>query len=283
MTDLQKLQQISISMAKEFAEFCEREGLLCYLCGGGCIGAVRNKGMIPWDDDLDFFMPRADYEKVWRLWKDDRYVLEKPSGELVTHDLFFKIRDRETTYIREYETDVPAVRGVALDILPLDGYPGKRLSRMLQCFWAYVYSLFCAQLIPRNHGRTIQWISRACLALVPGRKSRYHIWKFAEKQMTKYPIEKCIGYTELCSGLKWLRNLYPLDAFAEAVKVPFEQIELPIPSGYDQYLRIAFGDYMQLPPKEERVPSHDAVVMDLNKPYDEWIREHETFNHCPGL
>ena len=186
MTDaeLKKIHQISLAMAKEFADFCDQHGLLFYLCGGACIGAVRNGRMIPWDDDIDFFMPRKDYEKAWRFWKRERkhsrYVLEKPSRNLVTHDLFFKIRDSRTTYIREYERDVDAVRGVALDIFPLDGYPGRRLSRFAQCFWAYIYSLYCSQLVPRNHGKAVELAARALLFVVPGKKARYRIWKYAQ-------------------------------------------------------------------------------------------------------
>ena len=280
MTDaeLKKIQKISLNMAKDFYGFCEEHGLLCYLCGGGCIGAVRNGGMIPWDDDLDFFMPRPDYEKAWRLWKKEkkhsRYVLEKPGRKLVTHDLFFKIRDRSTTYIRDYELDVAAVRGVALDVLPLDGYPGNRVSRMWQCIWAYVYSLYCAQLVPVNHGWLIQLASKVLLAAVPDRRLRYRIWCFAEKQMTKYAKEKCIGYTELCSGPRYMKNYYPRDIFEKAVIVPYEDTVMPVPQGYDRYLRTAFGDYMKLPPKEKCVPQHGAAVMDLDKSYDEWVKEH---------
>ena len=142
--------------------------------------------------------------------------------------------------------------------------------------------LFRSQ-IPRNHGRIVSLAGRILLALVPGRKSRYRLWRFAEKRMTRYPIEECKGITELCSGPKYMRNFYPKEIFSAAKKVPFEDTVLPIPVGYDGYLRIAFGDYMKLPPEEERVPSHDAAVMDLDKPYDEWMREHEAVNHHSGL
>lgn len=280
-TELRKLQRISLDMAEEFYAFCDMNGLVCYLCGGGCIGAVRNGGMIPWDDDLDFFMPRADYEKAWRLWKHSRYILEKPTRDLVTHDLFFKIRDSATTYIREYELEVPAVRGVSLDVLPLDGYPGSKLSRMVQCFWAYVYSLYCSQLVPENHGRIVKTVGKILLALVPGQGLRYRVWKHAEKKMTRYPMENCIGFTELCSGPGYLKNLYPKEAFLKAIKVPFEDTVMPIPAGYDLYLKTAFGDYMKLPPEDERVPQHGAVVIDLEKPYEEWFNE--TVDHRTSL
>lgn len=95
---LQKLQEKSLELAIYFVEFCKRNNLLCYLCGGGCIGTIRHGGFIPWDDDLDFFMPREDYEKLVLLWKEqeteERYVLEKSDQNHIDHNLFFTIRDK---------------------------------------------------------------------------------------------------------------------------------------------------------------------------------------------
>jgi len=68
VSSLKEIQNKSLEMAEYFVEFCKEHDLLCYLCGGGAIGALRNKGFIPWDDDLDFFMPRKDYEKLAELW-----------------------------------------------------------------------------------------------------------------------------------------------------------------------------------------------------------------------
>ena len=268
--ELKKVQKISLRMAEEFYAFCEFHHLTCYLCGGGCIGAVRNAGMIPWDDDLDFFMPRKDYETALRLWKEERnngrYFLENASRDMVTHTLFFKIRDRETTCIYDEQQDVNTVHGVALDVLPLDGYPARRIDRMKQVFWACIYSLFRAQVIPSRHGRAYAIGSRFLLSLVRGREMRYRIWRYAETQMTKYSMDACDGVTELCSGLKYMKNYYPKDIFGKALRVPFENTFLPVPVGYDAYLRIAFGDYMKLPPENERVPHHDASYLDLETP-----------------
>ena len=71
MSSLKEIQNKSLEMAEYFVEFCKEHDLLCYLCGGGAIGGLRNKGFIPWDDDLDFFMPRKDYEKLPELWRNN--------------------------------------------------------------------------------------------------------------------------------------------------------------------------------------------------------------------
>lgn len=276
--ELQKLQKINIDMAKCFVEFCKKHHLTCYLCGGGCIGTIRHGGMIPWDDDLDFFMPRKDYEKAWRLWKKEmtgsRYVLEKSDADHVDHNLFFTLRDKKTTLIKPYQKDLNITHGVALDVLPLDGYPDKKRQRKWQCFWALIYSLYCAQLVPVNHGKKVAAIGRIALALAPSKRLRYCIWRFAEKQMTKYKIKDCTGITELCSGPGYMKNWYPKEAFSKAVFLPFEDTQMPVPVGYDAYLRIAFGDYMELPPIEKQVGHHEALYMDLEHPYTRYYEKY---------
>ena len=98
MSDLKAIQARSLEMAEYFVAFCKEHDLLCYLCGGGAIGALRNKGFIPWDDDLDFFMPRKDYEKLAELWPryaDERYFLSKSNKDFVDRNLFITIVTRK--------------------------------------------------------------------------------------------------------------------------------------------------------------------------------------------
>lgn len=268
--ELASLHKINLDMAKHFVDFCNEHGLLCYFCGGGCIGAVRHKGFIPWDDDLDFFMPRDDYEKLYKLWDNstqERYKISRPDENTVDRNIFITIRDSETTLIKPYQQDIDMVHGVVLDILPLDGYPDSALSRKWQVFHALVYSLFCAQTVPEKHGGLMAFGSRVLLGIFRGKKIRYKIWKRAERKMTKYKIADCGNITELCSGPGYMKKKYPKSAFEKAIFVDFEGEKMPIPVGYDDYLKIAFGDYMKLPPKEKQVAHHDVVKLDCEHSY----------------
>jgi lipopolysaccharide cholinephosphotransferase len=265
---LRKVQLVDLELAKRFVEFCNDKGLLCYFCGGGCIGAIRHKGFIPWDDDLDFFMPRDDYERLKELWvDDDNYALLYPTCDYNDHNMYITFKDKRTTLIKPYQMDIDTVHGISLDIFPLDGYPNNKLSRANQVFWGLIYQLFCAQIVPNNHGVLVSFLGKAGLGLIRGKKNRYRLWKFAEKKMSKYKINNCNSITELCAGPRYMKNKYPREAFEKAILVPFENTEMPIPIGYDQYLSIAFGDYMSLPPEDKQIPSHEAILIDTERSY----------------
>ena len=265
---LKEVQQCNLNMAKYFVDFCARHDLLCYFCGGGCIGAVRHKGVIPWDDDLDFFLPRDDYEKLKYLWNDnERYILLFPTEKYNDHCMYMTLRDKTTTMIKPYQQDIDTVHGISIDIFPLDGYPDSTLKRANQVFWALIYQMFCAQLVPENHGLIPAFIGKVLLGLVRSQKARYKIWKAAEKKMSRYKISDCKNITEICAGPRYMKNKYPKEIFEAAVFLDFEDTKMPVPVGYDQYLNIAFGDYMKLPPKEKQIPSHDAIYVDVNNTY----------------
>ena len=274
---MEPLQEKCLEMAEYFVQFCKENDLLCYLCGGGAIGTLRHKGFIPWDDDLDFFMPRKDYEKLAQLWPqkaDSRYQLSKSNENYLDRNLFITIRDTQTTCIKPYQQDLDIPHGLALDVLPLDYYPTNELSRKKQVIAALVYSLFCAQTIPEKHGGIMKLGSQVLLALVPSKKLRYKIWKKAEAEMTKYTKDESDGITELCSGPYYMKKKYPISSFEDALWLPFEETELPIPIGYDAYLKTAFGDYMTPPPVEKQVGHHDAVLVDLEKSYTHYKGEY---------
>lgn len=271
---LRKLQLKSLEMFKYMKKFCEENNLTVYFCGGCCIGTIRNHGFIPWDDDIDVFMPRESYNKLREIWNKkadtNRYECVIPSEQNFTRNLFITINDNNTTFIKTHQTDLDINLGIPIDILPIDGCPSSRVKRKIQKFWALIYSLYCAQMIPKNHGKIVEIIGTIMLAIVPFNKLRWKIARLAEKKMTKYKIEDCEYVTELCSGPRYMQNEYKKEWFENAIYKEFEGEMMPILVGYDNYLKMAFGDYMKLPPKEKQIPEHNVVYCDLENSYKKY-------------
>lgn len=264
---LRQLQLKELDTLLYFKKFCDDNNLLFYFCGGCCIGSLRNKGFIPWDDDIDVFMPREDYEKLKPLWqeksKDPRFLCLRTDDEVFTGNIFTTIVDTSATCVKENQQDIDVPHGLVMDVFPLDGCP-TGFKRKIQKLWAMIYSLFLAQLVPENHGGLIAFGSKVLLGIFRGKKVRNKIWRIAEKKMSKYKISDCRYITELCAGPGYMKCEYPKHIFEKAVYKEFEGYEMPIPQGYDEYLKIAFGDYMALPPKEKQIPHHDLVYLNLN-------------------
>ena len=267
---LRELQLKQLDMLKYFKDFCEKNGLTYYLIGGALIGALREGGFVPWDDDIDVMLPRPDYEMLYRLWReqhaDGRFRLLRTDGEVFTGNIFMTVTDTNYTMVKTNQVNVDIPHGLVLDVFPLDAAPNGRLARRAQLFWTMLYSLFLAQVVPENHGGLLAFGSRLLLGIFRGKKVREKIWRFSEKQMSKYSFEENDFVTELCSGPYWMKFEYPKRIYEGVATVNFEGIELTCMVGYDEYLRMVFGDYMTEPPEEEQVPHHDIAVLDLNKP-----------------
>jgi lipopolysaccharide cholinephosphotransferase len=269
-----QLQLKSLNIFIYFKEFCEKRNLMFYFCGGCCIGAIRHKGFIPWDDDIDVFMPRQDYEKLYSLWQEkgdsSRYSLLRNTEGKFVGSIFTTIVDNNTTLIKPDTKDLDIPQGVSIDVFPLDGAPSGKLARSVQLFWSLIHGLYSAQIVPRNYGKLVKLAGKILLGAVPDKKIRYKISKFAENKMSKYKIENCEYITELCAGPKYMENKYPKIIFSSSIYEEFEGMKVPVPIGYDRYLKIAFGDYMTMPPEEKQVSHHETIFMDLEKSYKEY-------------
>lgn len=284
---LKKLQAKSLEIVLYLKQFCERNNILFYLCGGGCIGAVREGGFIPWDDDLDIMMPREHYERFYKLWQEQekdnkKYVCLRTNDEIFTGNVFTTLVDTETTCIKRNQIDLDIPQGVVVDIFPVDGCPDNRISQLLQMMHTMIYMLFLAQVVPENHGKLMAWGSKLLLSIFRGQNIRKKIWKRAERQMTKYKLGDYKLAKDLCAGPYYMRKKYPWKTFDGSVYKSFEGEMLPVPIGYDTYLSVAFGDYMSLPPVEERTIHHDFVFCDTEKSYKEYRGVYYLLNESPN-
>ena len=272
---LRKLQLKELDTLVYFKEFCDKNNLLLYLCGGCCIGSLRTGGFIPWDDDIDILMPRDDYEKLYKLWdngKQERFKLLRTDEKIFTGNIFTTIVDTETTCVKANQAHLDIPFGIMMDIFPIDGCPKGKFKRTMQKLNAMIYSLFLAQIVPENHGGIMALGSKFLLSIVRSPKAREKKWRNAERRMSKYKIADCEYITELCEGVHSMQPEYPKEWFASAVYREFEGLQMPIPVGYDLYLKKAFGDYMTLPPKDKQIPHHDMILVDTERSYKEVLK-----------
>lgn len=264
---LRDLQLKGLEILIYFKEFCEKHNLKFCLCGGCCIGAVRHKGFIPWDDDIDVFMPRKDYEKLFEIWNKyadvSKYSCNRTTKSKFIGNIMTTICDNTTTVVRPWQKGKDGAKGVMIDVLPLDGCAPLGIKRKIQMFWSMIFSLYCSKMVPVNHGKAVSAVAKILLSIIPGNKAKNCIWKYAEKQMSKYNLQNSKYITELCSGPIYMKNEYPKEIFDGVVYKEFEGYMMPLPKDYDKYLKMVFGEYMQLPPKDKQVPHHDILYMDL--------------------
>lgn len=269
-----ELQTKMLDILKEFIRVCENNGLTYYACGGTCIGALRHDGFIPWDDDLDVFMPRPDYEKLWLLrdqFQDGKFRLCRTTKDRNYHHRVQQLVDLNTTFINQRSVDEDIEHGVYIDILPMDACSPAGFGKLCQKIQAILFSVYNVQCLPEFHGGIVfRFAVWSALRLVPCRNLRYKIWSYCERQMTKYNWADAEQVVELAASVKVLCRPYPKEWFATVIKHKFEDIDINLPAGVDQYLTQVFGNYMTLPSEKERHPRHNTVKIDLHTSYEKY-------------
>lgn len=271
---MRALQKKELEILKYFKEICLKNKLKFFLAGGTCIGAIRDGGFVTWDDDVDVFMLREDYEKLYKNWSVISY---NPKYELCRSDSCHNYRhaamtlnDSETTFINFRTANENVNQGIGIDILPMDFMPDNIIAKLRQRMAAILFSIYINQRLPDNQGKLLRKLTALPLSIVKDKKKRYKIWKTAEKRMINYSYYRKKYNVELVTGLKAI--LRPLDSswFAEVKYVKFEDTTMPVPVGYDKYLSLIFGNYMELPPSEQRVAKHHTVFIDTENSYKKY-------------
>ena len=270
----EQIQKKLLEILLYFRQFCEENGLRFVLAGGTCLGAVRHQGFIPWDDDLDVFMLREDYEKLGALWAEkadtSRYTCLRSDEKLNIHHSCVEIRDNHTTFINHHSVDVDMHQGLMIDVMPLDAVADGFFPRLAQMLNSMVYCCFNFQRLPNHKSKLTYYATKLALALVRSDKARYRLWKRAEKGITRYDVRDHALVASFCEGVAIMLQRFPKEWFLEPAYAEFEGVSMPVAADVDRYLTISYGDYMQLPPEEERVCRHDTVFMDLEHSYEQY-------------
>ncbi|MBP1046355.1 LicD family protein [Enterococcus sp. BWM-S5] len=269
--DLRELQLKELEILIHLRDICLENDLSLFLAGGSMIGAVRNQGFIPWDDDVDCFMLRKDYEKLTNEWdklnQNEKYSLCRTNQTENYHHTAMTVKDNTTTFINSHSVDNDINHGISIDIIPIDVVPRGRFSRIKQILAAMTFSVYNAQRVPNNKGGFLKVATKLLLVVIPGQRLRYKIWKKAESMMSQWSWDEGDYLVELVTGPKAILRKLEKRWFAKSEMVLFEQEQMPVPIGYKEYLALIFGDYMTEPPKSEQVPKHDIVCVDTETSY----------------
>ena len=255
MTEIEHLQQVILEIIKYIDNLCRLNKIQYYLLGGSCIGAIRHKGFIPWDDDMDIIMTPENYSRfieVCRTQLDtDKYIFQQG---LVDWPLNFSKVRLKGTVLHEPEDDYTAsdMHGIYVDIFCLDNAPDNNLLARIQYFFAKYY--LCYQLADRGYKKATIYKKLMMVMSVPMRLGP--VRKFVIKQATRYNKKQTSRYGFFYGRTRFRTAITPKYIYGTPKYVQFEDAQLPVPEYYHEYLTQMFGDYMQLPPENQRKGFH---------------------------
>lgn len=275
--DQQRYKEVLLQTMKVFIDFCREHNITYYACGGTAIGAVRHRGMIPWDDDIDVYMDRANYNRFISLSKELKGKYEGYEVVEFGEDGYYlpltKFADKSTTI---WEVDYyPFIFGVYVDIFPLDftSGPYEELAARADKYRRIIQSYTQGQEVFRSdllrirveqHG-LLKGLASLAYQFGYCRPFRRHLWHRAEKMLLE--LLRYEGDQGICYGLEYTRKneVFPKEWFGTPVELQFEDFTVSMPENYDTYLRSQYGDYMQLPPEDKRYSVHGRYFVDLDR------------------
>lgn len=268
--DQMRYKALLLQTYKVFANFCKDAGIQFFAAGGTMIGAVRHQGFIPWDDDIDVYMKRPDYDKFISL----RDQLEGTDYEVIDSDTdgyycaMAKFSHRNST-IWEYQ-GIPFILGAYVDVFVLDYEEGaynevanKRMNfaKKVDHFFIssndHAYKEIKYLFVHGDLKKTILYLFQKLFF------KAYH--SLLKKQLKNFSTNNQGDWLVAYTGTSGLKDLFRSEWFADSIRYPFEDTFINVPSGYDQFLTAMFGDYMTLPPIENQCSHHPLFYYYLDR------------------
>lgn len=276
---MNKLKEKELELLKYFIDICDKYDLMYYMVEGSCIGAVRHKGFIPWDDDIDVGMPRDDYEKFLKIAQKDlpKHIFVQSHKTDKNYPMnFAKLRNSNTTFIEKSIQDLDINHGIYMDIFPLDGFTKNKFFKYIFIIKKLLLSYRISYLYYRNPNAkkkyTIKFFIKRIIKLIS--RIIYPRIETAINKRDKLFKKYSIGNSELIANHNspWeQREIVAKDFFGDGVLGEFEGLCVRLPQDYHSYLSSVYGDYMKLPPEEKRYGHHYYTIIDVDKSYKEYI------------
>ncbi len=261
--ELRELQLVTLDILKTVVDFCNQNGIRYYLSEGSLLGAIRHGGFIPWDDDLDIAMPRADYEKFLKLWGNEtrnECKLYHQSTYKKYHLTFAKVvligKCRFSSLIRQGIKSMSNVKGPGIDIFPLDetGPLSSELLKRASKIRKYRNILLTKVYYIKNRKKRRLYTFKA----------HTMSYKSIQNKLTKlYTLDygKNTEYiTNFASSYNITKEIFKKEYFEPAREIKFEDLTVTVPYKSEEVLTQIYGDFMTPPPVEARVCPHQYVV-----------------------
>lgn len=259
---LRRLQLTQLEILDEIVRICNEHHLRYYLAEGTLLGAARHQGFIPWDDDLDIAMPRADYDAFLELCKtelDPKFYVHSRETDKTYWLIFGKIR-KSGTVIDEYNIrNLSVPKGIYVDVFPLDSTNHERgwIKWLKTKIITKIYALICYKRgldLPKTTSIKLMLLL-TCFMSIP------FLSAVADRLARSENRKERLYYVNYDAGHPKYTILK--SKYDSATKLMFEGKEYMVPRDYDYVLRRIYGDYMQLPPVEKRVQQHKPEYIDF--------------------
>lgn len=262
---IREVQEVSLDILRDVHQFCEINGIRYTLQGGTLLGAVRHKGFIPWDDDIDIAMPRPDYDRFIQTYQSEKgykaFSRELPGGNNV-FIAYTRVCDMRRTFADDsYFPWTSERKGVWIDLFPLDGDveaydESKKRYRKMKFYWFQGNTLRTAN----NPLSSIKGTNKKIRQIA--KKIFVHFCSFnaVDKHIAmcrEIDYDRAVYYGNLSFLRYGIRERHHKHVLDEFLLVPFGKDQFYIMKGYDEALKEKYGDYMQLPPKKQQVRGHD--------------------------
>ncbi len=253
ITDVREIQLMQLDILKYINHLCKEYGLKYYLYMGTLLGAIRHKGFIPWDDDLDICMPRSDYKKLIKIMKkrnNDRYSLKCIELSKKEYNYCYAKMIDNNTVAKEIGKFQGDDLGVWVDIFPLDGV-GDNIDKAKKII--HNNKKIVNQVLRLEAGIEMNFKGKVLYLLGRKRLNRILVHKMKKNDFNKSKYVTDIGMINY-------NMIFERDHFkGERVEL-FEGQEFSVPYNSEKLLEKVYGDYMELPPEDERKPSHDCKI-----------------------
>ena len=250
-----EIKKIELDILKNVHLFCEENDIIYILTGGTLLGAIRHKGFIPWDDDIDIAMPRKDYDKFISTYSDERYLAKSIDNSKDYIFTFCKVVDTKT--VLEENKNNASNLGINIDIFPLDGLPNGRRKAILYAKISLLYKdLISIKQMKFRKGRS----AKKNLVLLLGKIILAPIsYESLNKWNINYSKRFDYSHSDYVANLSWgfgEDEILSRKGLLNRQLVPFEDTEFFISKNYEEFLVNRYGDYMQFPPEEQRKSHH---------------------------